>query len=607
MAISVVMKNPQTGETKNVFIGVNWKMLFCPCIDLARKKKWVELCGLLGIYGTCIKAYISDSTAFWWLLLPVLGFHIVSFLYFYRQETINLVKSGFRFADTDLLNRQAAKAISMKVEDCVILEQNILAQENENVSLIKEESQETNKSAKELANSCCQENTVIDKDIDAHISLKQPIPFVHEGGDIVKEECQKINGSNNKDSVDSNLNRDKNNRDDKKNYIFGIIISIVVICYVLFSLDFSRVSKILEKNFGVTFSLDLNFIDSLKRKIEKETGISLITTGEKVRALTFFSRYKNNPNINNDKLYKIFKLNSKYTDIQRENELKRLKGYMVNGKCSVYEVIKIRDNYYKIIPETDFGRPGVILKMVARNAEEANYIEGLKTGSTLEYTGMFNGDTLMRNFILEPAVLREPVKDLPINKEEKKLYKTTISAFYLGEEEGDPDFYVYKFIDTYGCEYSLCGSEKDKSRLEELKGGVLKVKYETTAFYHPGSEGMLVRDFLSDFEPDKSSQIKNIKQIHRASDAENKKRVLSRARSFAVMCNIDQGLSGGYACSLHDIDDGRLLSFSIPMEMVNEILPYVGRMVRIEYETRPHNYGEYIEVGNFLTQIDLAF
>ena len=135
----------------------------------------------------------------------------------------------------------------------------------------------------------------------------------------------------------------------------------------------------------------------------------------------------------------------------------------------------------------------------------------------------------------------------------------------------------------------------------------MKVKYETKSFYHPGCEGVLVRNFISAVELDKSSQIKTIKQIHKASEAENEERVLSRTRSFAVMCNISQNFFGEYASSFHDIDDGRLIYLSIPMEMVNEILPYVGRMVRIEYETRPHNYGEYIEVGNFLTQIDLAF
>ena len=315
-----------------------------------------------------------------------------------------LIKDGFRFADTDLLNRRAAKAIGLKVEDCVILEQNSSTQEN--VNFIKEESQKDDKSAKEIVNSSFQENTIIDEDADTCIS------------------------PNKNDSTGSNLNNKKNNRDDKKSAILGILISVSAIFYVLFNFDFGHVSRILEQNLGVT-SFDFGFIDSLKRKIEKETGINFVTAEEKIRALTFFSKYGNNPNINNDKLYNLFKLNSKYTDVQRENELKRLKGYMVTGKCSVYEVTKIRDNYYKITTETDFGRPGVILKMVARNAEEANYIEGLKTGSTLEYAGMFNGDTLMRDFIFEPSVLRYPVKDLPVNDEEKILHKITISAFYL--------------------------------------------------------------------------------------------------------------------------------------------------------------------------------
>lgn len=579
MAISVVMKNPQTGETKNVFIGVNWKMLFCPAIGYAKNKRWDGLCVFLGLYGACIYEYVRGDN-FLWPSLLVLCSHLISFLFFNCHEVRYLIKDGFRFADTDLLNRRAAKAIGLKVEDCVILEQNSSTQEN--VNFIKEESQKDDKSAKEIVNSSFQENTIIDEDADTCIS------------------------PNKNDSTGSNLNNKKNNRDDKKSAILGILISVSAIFYVLFNFDFGHVSRILEQNFGVT-SFDFGFIDSLKRKIEKETGINFVTAEEKIRALTFFSKYGNNPNINNDKLYNLFKLNSKYTDVQRENELKRLNGYMVTGKCSVYEVTKIRDNYYKITTETDFGRPGVILKMVARNAEEANYIEGLKTGSTLEYAGMFNGDTLMRDFIFEPSVLRYPVKDLPVNDEEKILHKITISAFYLGDDENAPDFNVYEFIDTYGCKYSLCGSEEYKSRLEKLKGSVLKVKYETKSFYHPGCEGVLVRNFLSAVELDKSSQIKTIKQIHKASEAENEERVLSRTRSFAVMCDISQDFLGGYGSSFHDIDDGRLIYLSIPMEMVNEILPYVGRMVRIQYETRPHNYGEYIAVDDFLTQIDLAF
>lgn len=204
------------------------------------------------------------------------------------------------------------------------------------------------------------------------------------------------------------------------------------------------------------------------------------------------------------KLYEMFKLNSQYTDVQRENELQNLKGRMVSWECSIYEVGKIDDKHYIVYPKPSDEQVDLILEVVVRNEDEAKYIESLTTGSRFAFTGMFSGKDFMRSLILDPVILASfssQQSGESSNKEGRVLSKTTIEAFFIGQDEDDPEFTTYIFCDKQGVEYRLYGYIEDRAKLDEYKNRLLRIQYTTETFYFPGGEGMMKGDFLKHYEP----------------------------------------------------------------------------------------------------------
>lgn len=149
--------------------------------------------------------------------------------------------------------------------------------------------------------------------------------------------------------------------------------------------------------------------DDIRSMVDKDKGNPVSTTSkdEKIKALESFSGVSEISRVG--ELYEMFKFNSQYTDVQRENRLASLKGKMVRWECSVYEVRKIGDRRYAVTPTSGDGRVDLILKVTARNEEEARYIESLMTGSPFAFVGMFNGEDSMRSLILDPVVLAQPL------------------------------------------------------------------------------------------------------------------------------------------------------------------------------------------------------
>ena len=204
------------------------------------------------------------------------------------------------------------------------------------------------------------------------------------------------------------------------------------------------------------------------------------------------------------KLYEMFKLNSQYTDVQRENELQNLKGRMVSWECSIYEVGKIDDKHYIVYPKPSDEQVDLILEVVVRNEDEAKYIESLTTGSRFAFTGMFSGKDFMRSLILDPVILASfssQQSGESSNKEGRVLSKATIEAFFIGQDEDDPEFTTYIFCDKQGVEYRLYGYIEDRAKLDEYKNRLLRIQYTTETFYFPGGEGMMKGDFLKHYEP----------------------------------------------------------------------------------------------------------
>lgn len=101
----------------------------------------------------------------------------------------------------------------------------------------------------------------------------------------------------------------------------------------------------------------------------------------------------------------IFAVGGQYTDLQRENTLKEIKGRIVSWTLPVYEV-KRDGNGYKI--QTNAGRGhgyvGTFISITPRNEQDRQIIEALKTGESVSFRGVI-ADTFMRHIVIKPAIL----------------------------------------------------------------------------------------------------------------------------------------------------------------------------------------------------------
>ena len=96
MATAVMMKNSQNGMLKKGYFGFSWTYLFFGW--------WVPLLrGELGV--AALHALFTALTLGIWQF-------IVCFM-FNKQYTQRLLSQGFKFADTPLINNQAAAAIGV--------------------------------------------------------------------------------------------------------------------------------------------------------------------------------------------------------------------------------------------------------------------------------------------------------------------------------------------------------------------------------------------------------------------------------------------------------------------------------------------------------------
>lgn len=103
-------------------------------------------------------------------------------------------------------------------------------------------------------------------------------------------------------------------------------------------------------------------------------------------------------------LYDMFTINSKYTDIQRQNMREQLKNQVVIWRLPVYEISKKSENKYRITVISDeYVHCNIVL--TTRNNNEQNYLGSVKTGDFITIKGKLTGDTTMRSLEIEPAVL----------------------------------------------------------------------------------------------------------------------------------------------------------------------------------------------------------
>lgn len=126
-----------------------------------------------------------------------------------------------------------------------------------------------------------------------------------------------------------------------------------------------------------------------------------------------------------------FVLNSKHTDVQRENLLKEIKGKVIIWDVKVYEVKKIAEKVYRIQTSDSgvfFGKKvvGAFIEITAKDTLEANFIEQIKTDQITRIKGIFTGDSSARNLNIKPAILWNPESilksdqsDISLKNEEK--------------------------------------------------------------------------------------------------------------------------------------------------------------------------------------------
>lgn len=189
------------------------------------------------------------------------------------------------------------------------------------------------------------------------------------------------------DAAEGNLPKVALPSDDGKGIRNLIIISLLVVAVIV----------VLIKRDDPQSSLD----------VDKGDPVSTTSKDEKIKALENLSGVSDISPFG--ELHEIFKFNSQYTDVQRENRLADLKGKVVSWDCTVYEVSKIGDRRYTVTPKPKNGQVGFILNVVARNEAESRYIENLMTGSPFTFIGMLNGEMFMRSLILDPVILAQPL------------------------------------------------------------------------------------------------------------------------------------------------------------------------------------------------------
>jgi hypothetical protein len=121
-----------------------------------------------------------------------------------------------------------------------------------------------------------------------------------------------------------------------------------------------------------------------------------------------------------------FNLNSKFTDVQRDNLLKKIKGKVVVWDVEVYEVKKIGNKEYQIVTPTGFSGfhhdASLLVSLQVKDDNEKNFIESVKTGTRIKIKGVLTGDSVMRSLVVSPAMLWH-ANEMPTSNNQDNEYK----------------------------------------------------------------------------------------------------------------------------------------------------------------------------------------
>jgi hypothetical protein len=103
-------------------------------------------------------------------------------------------------------------------------------------------------------------------------------------------------------------------------------------------------------------------------------------------------------------LARIFTFLSEYTDLQRDEKERELKGIVVQWRLPVYNVSSGPSPFYRVQTVSKNNLVGTFCYVKPRNDDEQKFLTTLKTGDYLTCKGIIDGVS-MRNIVIRPAIV----------------------------------------------------------------------------------------------------------------------------------------------------------------------------------------------------------
>jgi hypothetical protein len=103
-------------------------------------------------------------------------------------------------------------------------------------------------------------------------------------------------------------------------------------------------------------------------------------------------------------LARIFTFFSEYTDTQRDEKERELKGIVVQWRLPVYNVSSGPSPFYRVQTPSKNDLVGTFCYVKPRNDDERNFLTTLKTGDYFTCKGIIN-EVSARNIVIRPAIV----------------------------------------------------------------------------------------------------------------------------------------------------------------------------------------------------------
>lgn len=103
-------------------------------------------------------------------------------------------------------------------------------------------------------------------------------------------------------------------------------------------------------------------------------------------------------------LARMFSFLSEYTDLQREEKGRELKGVVVQWRLPVYDVSSGPGSFYRVQTSAGNGAVGTFCYVKPQDEDERKFLVSLKTGDYITCKGIINSVS-MRNIVIRPAIV----------------------------------------------------------------------------------------------------------------------------------------------------------------------------------------------------------